>query len=156
MQSKVKSRNLSVYEFFQILQEEWLTAELRSRLYPKSYKAFWDKVKEGKGRIINEIAEKNHLPTIFTDNEMRHIFERKMYGIQGLPIFCYKNEEDRIKQEPLDLTYYFAIGTEVRCEEFDEQKIGIIKSYQPYSSTISITIAEQVVTCDVKMVTRIL
>lgn len=156
MQSKDKSRSLSAYQFYQILQQEWLSADLRSRLYPKKDKEYWNKVKEGKEKIINQIAEKNHLPTIFIDEEMKRIFELQMYGIEGIPKFSYKNEADRLKQEPLDLTYYFSKGAEVRCEVYGEQKIGLIRSYQPYSDTVAVTVDNAVVKFPVNKVTRIL
>lgn len=157
MQSKkTKSRNLSVYEFFQMLQVEWLSADLRSRLYPKSYKDFWNKVKEGKAKTINEIAEKNRLPTIFTDDEMKRIFENKMYGIEGFPIFSYKNDEDKAKQEPLDLIYYYAKDSEVRYEKFGEQKVGKIERYQPFSTSISVILDNEITICQANKVTRIL
>jgi hypothetical protein len=156
MQSKKKSRSLSAYQFFQILQVEWLTADLRSRLYPKKDKEFWNKVKEGKEKIISQIAEKNHLPTIFSDEEMKRIFEYKMYGQEGFPTLCYKDDIDKIKQEPLDLAYYYSKGSEVRCEVFGEQKIGIIKSYQPFDLTIALLVDGETNLFEINKVTRIL
>lgn len=135
---KDKSRNLSVYQFFQILQKEWIVADLRTRIYPKGkHKDYWTKVKEGKEATINQIAEKNHLPTIFTDQEMKRIFELQVYKEKGAPDFNYKSEENRTAQEPLDLTYYYSKGSEVRFDHFGEQKIGKVKSYT-YGNTVAL------------------
>lgn len=137
---KEKSRNLSVYQFFQILQVEWIVADLRSKIYPKKKdKEYWNKVKEGKEKIFQQIAEKNHLPTIFTDEEMRRLLELEVYKPQGLPAFLYKNDSHKEAQEPLDLTYYYCKGAEVRFEVFGEQKIGKVKSYLPYQYVITVT-----------------
>jgi hypothetical protein len=134
-----KSRSLTVYQFFQMLQVEWLVADLRSRIYPKAKdKEYWNKVKEGKKKKIEGIADKNHLPTIFTDEEMKRIFELKIYNDKGIANFHYKDEAQREAQEPLDLTYYYSKGTEVRFDIFGEQKIGIVKSYLPYKETLTV------------------
>lgn len=129
---KEKTRKLSVYEFFQILQIEWIIADLRVRIYPlETDKIYWNKVKEGKRRIIDNIAEKNMLPTIFVDDEMKRALEHKVYRDKGIPNFLYRDEENKQKQEPLDLIYYYIKGADVRFEYFGELKIGKIKSYIP-------------------------
>lgn len=155
---KEKSRHLSVYQFFQILQLEWIVADLRSKIYPKKKdKEYWNKVKEGKEKIFEQIAEKNHLPTIFSDEEMRRLLEMEVYKPQGLPNFLYKNDENRGAQEPFDLTYYYSKGAEVRFDVFGEQKIGKVKSYLPYQFTIIVTSLEgEDFTVRIESVTRIL
>lgn len=157
MESKKKSRDLSIYQYYQVLQMEWLTADLRYRLYPKKDKEYWNRVKEGKSKIINQIADKNHLPTIFIDDEMKRIFEFNFLGDEGLPKFIYKNEVDKMKQEPLDLIYYYNKGSEVRYDCFGEQKIGKIANYQPFKNTIQIEDESGIINLfDIKTVTRIL
>lgn len=154
---KSKSRNLSVYQFFQILQLEWLVADLRIRIYPKKKdKDYWNKVKEGKRAVIENIAEKNHLPSIFTDDEMKRDYEQKIYRPKGFPDFKYKDEENRIAQEPLDLLFYYYKGTEVRVEVMGEIKVGKVKSYLPYKEDILLEIADETITFSIKEVTRIL
>jgi hypothetical protein len=156
MSSKIKSRNLSIYEYFQILQIEWLSADLRSRIYPRKDQQYWDKVKQGKEQVVNKIAEKNHLPTIFTDEEMKRIFELKLFGVEGFPKFSYRDEENEARQKPFDLIYYYSKGAEVRVQVYGEIKVATIKSYQPYATTIILTLDEQLYTADITSVTRIL
>src|ERR1700752_3568898 len=98
---KPKSRNLSTYEYFHFLQGEGIVADLRTRIYPKKKdKEYWAKVKEGKRIAIETIAEKNHLPTIFSDDEMRLIFDQKVYLPEGVPAFTYKDEVNEAAQKP--------------------------------------------------------
>ena len=157
MKSTEKTRNLSPYQFFQILQVEWIVADLRTRIYPKGKnRDYWEKVKEGKEIKFTQIADKNTLPTILTDEEMRRSLESKVYNEKGLPNFLYKDEAQRDAQEPLDLAYYYNKGTEVRFMYLADQKIGIVKSYLPYKDPIIVIAEEQEYTVNVKEVTRIL
>lgn len=154
---KKKTRKQSVYEFFQTLQVEWIVADLRSRIYPQpSDKAFWTKVKEGKKQIIENIAEKNFLPTIFVDSEMKRALENKVYRDKGVPSFLYKDDNQQRIQEPLDLTYYYAKDADVRFELYGEQKVGKVKSYIPFSPTIIITYEEKDLSIPTSEVTRII
>lgn len=156
-QKKLKSRNLSVYEFFNVLQLEWIVAELRIRIYPKKKdKEYWGKVKEGKRVIIESIAEKNHLPTIFSDDEMKRAFELKIYLPEGAPNFVYKDDDNKKGQEPFDLIYYFSKGSEVRFDWYGDVRVGKIKSYVPFNETLAVEYEGTDLTLDVKKVSRIL
>ena len=137
---KKKSRQLTTYQYFEVLQLEYLIAELRMRIYPTTEdRAYWNRVMQGKQRTIEEIAIKNHLPSILTDEDMRRDFEKRIYPeVKGHPRFVYRNEEDRAKQETLDLIYYYNKGTEVRYEFQGDVEVGIITSYIPYYPTIKV------------------
>lgn len=157
VQKKKKSRSLSVYQYFQVLQVEWLVADLRVRIFPsKKDKDYWIKVKEGKRQVVEDIAEKNHLPTIFNDSEMRRAFENKVYVDKGHPNFHYKDDWYKYLQEPLDLLHYYTKGVEVRFEVYEEMKVGIIKSYIPEKDTIDIEFQGEILTLPISEVTRIL
>lgn len=136
-----KSRHLSVYQFFEILQLEYLVAELRMRIYPKPEdKAYWGKIMDGKKRKVESIAVSNQLPSIFDDDDMLSAFKKRIYNIKGAPTFIYTNDEQKEKQEPIDLVYYYYKGTEVRFEHDCEVKIGTIISYIPYYPTIKVSL----------------
>jgi hypothetical protein len=152
-----KSRKQTVYEFFQTLQVEWIVADLRSRIYPQaSDKSYWTKVKEGKKIKIETIAEKNFLPTIFVDSEMKRALENKVYNAKGVPAFLYKDPAHERMQRPLDLTYYYAKDADVRFESYGDLKIGKIKSYVPFSETIVLISEEKEITVPTEEVTRII
>lgn len=154
---KLKSRNQSIFEFFETLQVEWLCADLRSRIYPKiKDKEYWKRVKDGKQQTIENIAEKNKLPTVFTDQDLLSALEARIYRSKGYPIFAYRNEEQRQLQEPLDLLYYYNKGVEVRCEIFGETKVGKVESYIPYNQVMQVRFIDTVRDLAVDEVTRIL
>lgn len=154
---KKKSRSLTVYQFFQVLQIEWLVADLRVRIYPsKKEKDYWTKVKEGKRQIIEDIATKNYLPTIFSDSEMFRIFQNKVFVEKGHPNFHYKDDFYKVQQEPLDLFHYFRKDAEVRFEVYEEMKVGIIKNYLPETDKVDVEFEGQTFSLPISEVTRIL
>lgn len=156
-QKKSKTRDLSPYEYFQVLQTEWISADIRVRIYPnKRDKAYWTKVKEGKRQRIEAFAEKNHLPTIFTDEEMKRVFESKVYGESGVPHFVYKDDESKRAQRPFDLLYYYYKDAEIRFDFYGETKVGKIKSYTLDSPTVTITCNNVDLVKDINDITRIL
>lgn len=155
---KDRSRKLSIYEFFQMLQIEWLVADLRLRLYPKPKdKEYWKKVRDGKRNTIDEIAEKNSLSTIFTDPTMKAECERKIYRENSFPNFHYKDENNRLSQELYDLLYYYAKDADVRCIVLGENKVGKVKLYRPFDKKILIRFHDGVEeNLPIDVVTRIL
>lgn len=155
-QKKQSTKKLSVYELFQILQIEWIVADLRARIYPNDIKPYWNRVKEGKKKRINDIAEKNSLPTIFTDEEMKRILEKKVYQPQGIPVFRYTDIEHEKMQQPLDLIYYYSKDATVRFEEFGIQKVGKIKSFVPPNDYCMVEYEDKTQKMLLSEVTRIL
>lgn len=153
----MEPRKLGVYDFFQTLQIEWIVADLRARIYPSDKdKAFWNKVKEGKKKRIEGIANQNQLPTIFTDEEMLRILEVRVYQSQGLPKFTYRDEATKAVQQPLDFLYYYNKGADVRFEDFGVTKVEKIKSFDLTTHIIHITYEGQDYTRPSTEVTRII
>lgn len=135
----MSERKLSIYQYFEILQKEWLVADLRCRIYQnKKDKGFWLKVREGKRVKIENIAEKNKLPTIFTDSELKKDLERAIYNDYTYPNFHYKDEQHAREQGYWDLTNYYSKGSEVRFDHNGEMKVGKVVEYIPFSNTIRI------------------
>lgn len=157
-QQREKTRNQSQYEYFETLQLEWIQADLRFKIYPSMKdKKYWTKVKDGKGETIHRLAERYHLPTIFTDNDMLRNFEKKVYREESYPLFTYKDEQQKADQEYFDLLYYYSVGETVRCEFFGEIRIGTIKKYEPFDELIEVEFDDKVVEkISVAKVTRIL
>ena len=157
---KSKSRHLPLLDLFETLQVEYLVAELRHKIYPKvKDKKYWkERVMDGKKASIEAIAEKNHLPTIFTDGEMLRSFEKKVYRDQSLPCFTYRDAEHEQAQSYWDLYYYYAIGSDVRVQVYDETKVGkITKEYIPYKdNTVFVNINGVQSEYPISSVTRIL
>jgi len=132
-----KSRNLSIYDYFKILQVEWLIADLRERIYVKQKdKDHWKLVKEGKRQKIQNIAEKNTLPTIFDDADLAETIKKTIYREQGFPAFQYKNDNQRASQEYYDMLNYFLKGVDIRAQVNGEIIVCKIHKYKPYETTL--------------------
>lgn len=155
----IKSRHLSILDYYETLQIEWLTADLRRRIYPRlKDKNYWNRVQEGKKETIDKLAEKNSLPSIFTDDSMLRDFQKKLYRETSHPLFVYRDEKNKNEQEYYDLKYYYNIGADVRVDVFGESKIGrITKEFTPYKDiSVIVTIDGEEKPYNTSVVTRIL
>jgi hypothetical protein len=82
-----------------------MTAELRRKIYTKKTdKEYWGKVCEWKEEKIRDITERNYMPNIFDDKELRKEYNNKYYPSTQVPLLlaCKK-----------DLVYYFNPKAEV-------------------------------------------
>jgi hypothetical protein len=161
--SKNKSRHLSIFDYYKILQLEYIVAELRTKFYPKiGDKEFWKKVYNNKKVTIEDISLRNKvnnqpLPSIFTDEEMFNSYKEEILGSGGYPKFIYKNSDNEISQGYLDSQYYYAKGVDVVCNYFGETKIAKVNSYSPNSKIVSIKISDnENIDIPITDVTRIL
>lgn len=157
---KEKSRNIPLYDFFEILQLEYIVAELRAKLYAKQKdKSYWKRVMTGKKETILNIADKNRLVSMFDDEDYRRTLEDKIFNVQGLPNFIYKDDNHKMNQEYYDLFYYYSKGSDVRFEYMDGLKVGKIKEqYKPFESTLLVEVRDtgEVIQMSIDKVTRIL
>jgi hypothetical protein len=120
-----KTRDIPLYEYFSKLQEEYICAELRHKIYPKPKdKTYWkEKVMIGKKKKIEDIALRNCLKSIFTSDEIRDKYYNKVFNKIGYPNFVYKDEQERELLELSDLQNYYHNGSEVRIGD-DGEMIG--------------------------------
>jgi len=133
----IKKRGLTIFEYFNTLQLEWICADLRTRIYTRDKDIqYWEFVKQGKKAKIENIASKNTLPTIFDDPQMREEFTRKIYRDKGFPCFLYKDDAQRAQQEFFDMGNYFQKDVDVRCEIEGETIVCKISYYEPYQTTL--------------------
>lgn len=132
--SRPKSRDLSLLDYFETLQIEWICADLRRRIYPKiKDKNYWTRVATGKRDTIERLAEKNKLFSIFDDENMLRKFEKEVYKENSFPEFVYKDENNKTEQKFWDLHSYLYINSNVRVMIAGETKIGkITRSFTPY------------------------
>lgn len=154
-----KSRHLSILDFFENLQVEYLQADLRHKIYPKlKDKAYWNRVKEGKRATIEKLAEKNSLPSIFTDEAMLRAFEKRVYREVSYPIFNYRDEKNRMEQEYYDIYFYYLKGADVRIDtERGEILIGkICREYIPFGGNVTVSVNGKESAYSIKTVTRII
>ena len=139
------SRPLSTFQFFEIIQIEYICALLRSKIYVHSKdKEYWARVAEGKRAKIEQIVDRNPgLPSIFSDSDLENALSRRVYRDTTYPIFIYRDEEHRLSQEYLDLQYYYYKDTDVRYDIGLGVKVGKIKSYKPFDSFVCVLTTEK-------------
>lgn len=153
----MEKKRLSTYQYFETLQVEYICAKLRAKIYrSRKDKTYWNKVAEGKKITIEQIADRNKLPTIFTDLDLQETLNRRVYKEDTYPNFVYRNETHKLAQENLDLQYYFYRGSEVRVDLNGEVAVGVIKKFSPYRTVILIIVKGEEVEYQISNVVRIL
>ena len=161
MKDKLKSRNLSFYQYLEQLQLEYIVAELRRKIYVsiKDHE-FYRKVMEKKKRVIEDIALRNNLQTIFTDKWKREEKYREVYKHIGFPNFMYRDENEKNLLYSKDLKFYYMINAEFRVSlPNGEEKIGKLKHISFTTSTAEVELNEmvgQITLFDINFLTRIL
>ena len=99
-----KNRNLSVAEYFLIIQKEYLIAEFRKKIYfSKNDKIYYQRVMDGKKNKINDIAKRNRLDSIFNNSEKMEEMRAELFDKLGKPKF---------ELTEIDIENYYAIGNE--------------------------------------------
>jgi len=99
-----KNRNLSVAEYFLIIQKEYLIAEFRKKIYfSKNDKIYYQRVMDGKRNKINDIAKRNRLDSIFNNYEKMEEMRAELFDKLGKPKF---------EMSPTDIENYYASGNE--------------------------------------------
>lgn len=141
---KTKSRNLSIIQFYKILQLEAIVAELRCKIYSKiKDKNYWKGVYEHKKSTILDISSRNQvnnqpLPSIFSDDEIMAEYKKEIFGEGGYPKFIYKNLEQENSQSYYDHLNYYSKGADVSCIYFSSFKLGKVKHHQPQSKVVTV------------------
>lgn len=102
--SAEKTRDLSVAEYYSIIQREYLVAEFRRKIYYNHKdKAYYERVMAHKRDKINDIASRNHLDSIFTAPELLREVREELFDSCGHPTFPLTDEDRR---------NYFSVGNE--------------------------------------------
>lgn len=117
MNTTTKSRDLSIFDYIEVLQEEYLCYDIRSKIYRfKDHKDYWNIVKEGKKRAITDICKRNTLPSIFTSPVEMERVGKKIYMGLCYPNFLYRDEKFRERWQDWDEKNYFSKGSDVKIE----------------------------------------
>lgn len=122
-----KSRDQPMYDFLECLQIEYVSAEVRSKIYPSnSDRKYHRRVMGYKREKIEDISLRNALPTIFNDQDKIKLIYGKVYTNFGCPSLSYRNNEDRDKFFADDVLNYFSVGSEVKINEENGVSVGVI------------------------------
>ena len=102
--NNIKTRNLSVAEYFLQIQREYLIADFRRKIYfsPKN-KTYWNKVCNYKEARINAIAKRNNLNSIFNAEIKLEELRNELFDHSGKPKF---------DMTPDDIKNYYSNGNE--------------------------------------------
>lgn len=158
-----KSKDLSITNYLDVLQREYLVAEIRHKIYPKiSDKTYWERVMDGKRQKIDDICFRNRISSIFdNDGEKKRLY-LEVYNEMGLPNFIYKDDEQRLGNgefpglEETDITNYYAEGSEVRVDYEGKRAFGKITEFDYLNNLVFVDLEGTEYECDPKTVTRIL
>lgn len=104
MEKKNKTRNLSVAEYFLVIQKEYLIAEFRKKIYfSKNDKNYYQRVMNGKREKIEIISKRNRLDNIFNNSDKMEEMRNELFDRLGKPKF---------EMSQTDIDNYYAIGNE--------------------------------------------
>lgn len=95
-----KNRHLSPFDYLDILQEEYICNDIRTKIYVRrADKDHFRRVLENKKNKIQSIADKNSLLTIFDNKDQYNRYWHRIVPAWGLPYFIYneskKTQEDK-------------------------------------------------------------
>jgi hypothetical protein len=155
-----KTRNLSFFQLFEVLQEEYIVCGLRVEIYPhQKHKDFWIETMSKKKERILEISKRNFLPCIFDDNRIMASFVNKIIPKIGYPKFVYRDSNHQLIQEKWDRHNYYSVNADVSVmDETGSVKLGtIVKvNFDTSNAEIKIRDSEAIQLFDFETITRIL
>jgi hypothetical protein len=145
-----KSRHLSSFEYFEVLQREYLIAEIRRKIYPSiKDKNYYKKIMSYKRDKIEDLSNRNNLDSIFTSKETRDKYVQEIYPSVGLPNFELTEK---------DILFYYHPESDVRVEIDGLKKVGKIVSvdFELNMANVKFRGESSVRKCKIHQVTRIL
>lgn len=154
-----KSRDLPILDYYEILQKEYIVAELRRKIYPsKRDKDYYERVMDGKREKIEDIATRNGLPSIFTDDDMKERYYDSVYG-DSFPDFVYKSDREEQQLAPKDKSNYYQEGEDFKITTGDDEfKFGTLISvdHDKEVAKLKVRYEEEVMTAHIDNIQRIL
>jgi hypothetical protein len=115
-----KDRDISILEYFNVLQQEYLYFELKTKIYPSAKdKEYFRRVMHFKKSKIEDIAEKNSLDSIFISDEMMEEARSYFYNEHGVPNRLGKRDWYFYHKVGTDFSYE---GKGVRLQKYDKEK----------------------------------
>ena len=140
---KPKDRHISILDYFNVLQSEYLLYELRSKIYPSSEdKVKFKEVLFFKKQKIEDISSKNDLVSIFETDEFRKEKLNELFGGNCVPSVFSKR----------DTYFYYSIGS-----DFSFKGVGVkLYSYDLENQTAIVLKGSEKVLLDLLDIRRIL
>jgi len=114
--SVIKSRDLSLTDFYSVLQQEFISYYVRSKIYPPEYAKKYDNYCICKRDKIEKIGVKNCLPSIFNMESLKSKYVDSFLNAYGMPNFEYRDENSRRIMGKYDKDYWFSAGTSIKIK----------------------------------------
>jgi hypothetical protein len=138
MEQVVKSRNLSLADFYSILQREYIAYYVRSKIYPSEYAKKYEAYCVSKKEKIEKIGIKNGLPSIFNMQSLKDMYIDAFFNAFGLPNFEYRDDMSRKIMGKWDKEYWFGSGTTIKIKTDKDTTITtVIKNLSPSNRVIA-------------------
>jgi hypothetical protein len=134
--AKIKSRNIPLSDYFSILHLEYYSYLVRSRIYAKPHNEKYKSYCTKKKLQIEQIAEVNVFPSIFSNSCLVEIYEKKFLNDWGLPNFQYRDVEAQEKQGFWDKLYWFEERTPIKILIDSKEVITLVKNNFPKESKL--------------------
>ncbi|MCK9543946.1 MAG: hypothetical protein M0R03_18150 [Novosphingobium sp.] len=125
MEEKRKSRNIPIQDYISILQLEYLSYMLRSKIYRSPFKEKYIDFCEKKKETIKTITLKVGRASIFTDDHIKQKYADEFFNNAGLPNFQYRDDYQRGVLGIHDKKSFFSVGTRV---EFDGREYYVSRN----------------------------
>jgi hypothetical protein len=150
----LKTRDLPLYEYFTKLQEEYICAELRHKIYPRvKDKQYYSKVKEGKRKTIEDISFRNGLPSIFNSESQKQKVHSIIYK-QGYPNFIYRDDKEKQSLSFNDKRNYYSVGNDFKIN--NNLRVGVLKQIDLEKEICILDIDNELCQYNISQITRIL
>lgn len=126
----MKDRNISIVEYLEVLQNEYIFNEIRKKIYPKKQdRDYYQKVLDSKKEKILDISERNRIPCIFTTPDIKDKLMKRLIPMFGFPNFTSK-ESNRRYYEVYDQRNYYRRESNFKFIIDTDIKIGILKNVE--------------------------
>lgn len=123
----MKSRHLSIVDYLEQLQKEYITAEIKYRVArTESDRLYHKTIMDHKKVKIVDIAERNKIKSIFNDDTVKHVMWDSVL-VFGFPKYEYRDFYQKKRLEDKDKTNYFDQNSDVKINIGTEILLGKIK-----------------------------
>jgi hypothetical protein len=151
----IKTRHISLIDFFNELQREYFCAELRSKIYTKQAdKDYWRTIMKHKKNKIEDIALRNKLNSIFSDkSEYVKVFDKVLTF--GIPNFSYRDSYHEKKLSSRDIYFYFQPGSDIKIIINNSIELGKLINYDIKSMMAIVSINKLIYKVKIENICRV-
>jgi len=151
-----KSRDLPLVDFYTILQQEYISYAIRSKIYAPQYAIKYLSFCQHKKEKIEKIAIKNALPSIFSSTKTKEKYFSHFFNDKGLPNFQYRDEKSVKMMGYWDKVYWFSQGTSIKVSFAGELITTKILVNYPKQDKVSVKIDGLTVDFEYNEISRII